>query len=186
MQPDAFPIFSIDQLNRFMKRVQPASDGLSEFGHAERRVVAQPDDALCNSQQVANPMIELPIHKLQAGFHQIICSDFRSQPSGRSYEIVHNPEHQPRKQKPKRSNYDSFVNPDLNEIRCWIKRHQNLSSCEVQGMLHRGRVVEADGGLDGFNCPMPCERYEIVRLTRVGCVVDAEIHRDAPRLDESS
>src|ERR1035437_9624045 len=87
-----------------MKRGQPASDGLSEFGHTERRVVAQPDDTLCNSQQVANPMIELPIHQLQSRFHQIVRADFESQPPGRSYEIVHNPEHPPRKQKPNRSN----------------------------------------------------------------------------------
>src|SRR5450759_5719399 len=88
MQPHSFPIFSVDQSYRLMERVQPIEDGISEFKRAERCVIAQPDDTLSDSQQVAHTMNKFPVQQFQTGFHQIGSCDFRSQPPRGSHEII--------------------------------------------------------------------------------------------------
>jgi hypothetical protein len=145
MQPHSFPIFPVDQFHRLIERVQPSEDGISEFKRAERCVIAQPDDALRDSQQVAHTMNKFPIHQLQASFHRICRCDFRSQPPGGSHEIIHAPEHHPRKQQSQGADHQRLLQTDLNEIGNMIEQHQHLPPGKVQGLSNRFRAVGADG-----------------------------------------
>src|ERR1022692_5269397 len=99
-----------------MERVQPSEDGISEFKRAERCVIAQTDDALGDSQQVAHTMNKFPIQQLQASFHRICCCHFKSQPPGGSHEIVHAPEYRSRKQQSEGADHKRLLQTDLNEI----------------------------------------------------------------------
>src|ERR1035441_2352557 len=183
-----------------MERVQPSEDGISEFKRAERCVIAQPNDALGDSQQVAHTMNKFPIQQLQTSFHQIGCCNFKSQSPRGSHEIIHAPEHHPRKQQSQGADHQRLLqttlnetgtssdrkrllDTDLNEIGTRMERYQHLSPGKVQGLSNRFRAVGADRCIDGFNFSLPCNPHN--QLTGVGCIVDTEIHRDTPSLGES-
>src|SRR5450756_791314 len=145
--------------------------------------MAQPDDALSDSQQVAHTMNKFPIHQLQANFHRICCCDFKSQSPRGSHEIVHAPEYRPRKQQSEGTDHQRLLHTDLNEIRSGIKLHQHLSPGKIKGLPNRFGASGADGCIDGFNFSLPCNPHN--QLTGVGCIVDTKIHRDTPSLGES-